>query len=168
MSERPPTTATLPPPLRTSTRHVLFKHLTLPSFASIPSRDGYYILHLPRQASARCPLGWAPGLLYTTPHLGWCLTVLLPHPSGVWELSLQSFLQWFSVFFCGAPHRTFSCGYLWSRHQRELLSYQNPRDKHLSPESPLPRLILLLLRQLFERPPAVRFRVVSLGVAIGL
>jgi hypothetical protein len=35
-----------------------------PSFAFIPSRDGYYILHLPRQATAWSPLGWAPGLLY--------------------------------------------------------------------------------------------------------
>jgi hypothetical protein len=67
--------------------HVLSRHLTLPSFAFIPSRDGCsrggnYILHLPRQAIARSPLGWrAPGLLstHTTPHLCWCLTLDVRH-----------------------------------------------------------------------------------------
>ena len=136
-----------------TTNYFCSSTLHFPSFGSIPSRngcsrDGYYILHLPRQAIARSPLGWAPGLLYTQHRT--CAGVLRfasTPVSGGWD-----FPQWFSVVFCG-PHTELShvvlCG---SRLQRELLSDQNPRNKHLSPESPLSRLILLL-PQLFESSP---------------
>ena len=68
----------------------------LPSFASIPSRDGYYILHLPRQATAWSPLGWAPGLLYiqhcnSAGVLRFASTPL----SGSGSFASTSILEWF-------------------------------------------------------------------------
>jgi hypothetical protein len=77
--------------------------------------------------------------LHTTPHLCWCLTVCFHTP--LWGPGLFVTHKLSKVVLCG--HDT-----------SELLSYQNPRDKHLSPESPLLRLILLLLPRLFE--PAAR------------
>jgi hypothetical protein len=49
--------------------------------------------------------------LHTTPHLCWCLTVFASTPSR----GLGTFHQ-----------IELSLGSLWSRHLRELLSYQNP------------------------------------------
>jgi hypothetical protein len=77
--------------------------------------------------------------LHTAPHLCCCLTVCFHTP--LWGPGLFVTHELSKVVLCG--HDT-----------SELLSYQNPRDKHLSPESPLLRLILLLLPHLFE--PAAR------------
>jgi hypothetical protein len=116
-------------------------------FASIPSRsgcscDGYYILHLPRQAMVRSPLGWAPGLLYTQ-HCTSAGVLLFPSTplSGVLDFSLLTnfprlLSSWCALALCG--HDT-----------RELPSYQNPRYS-TSRLSPLPRLILLLLPSTFR------------------
>ena len=116
--------------------HILSSTLHFPPFASIfscgsNSCDGCCILHLPRQAIVRFAL-------HTAPYLCWCLTVCFHTP--LWGLGADG------LFVTHELSHVVLCGHDTS----ELLSYQNPRDKHLSLESPLPRLILLLLPQLFK------------------
>jgi hypothetical protein len=125
--------------------------LHFPSFASIPIRDGcsrggYYILHLPRQAIAWSPLGRAPDFtLHTTPHLCWCLTVCFHTPLwGLREVSLQRTFPCGSLwFFCGTPPN-FPMWFSVVATPARAPQLPNPRDKHLSPESPLPRLCYYL------------------------
>ena len=111
-------------------------------------------------STARSLLGWAPGLLCpqhrtcaSTPAL--VLRFASTPVSGVWELSTTS--------------NFLICGSLWSRHLRELLSYQNPhrsnqlwqgfvRVSYLVLEHTAPGLGDSQDYQLFSnRPPTVRF-----------
>ena len=118
-------------------------------FPAATAAAAFCILHLPRQAIVRFAL-------HTAPYLCWCLTVCFHTP--LWGLGADG------LFVTHELSHVVLCGHDTS----ELLSYQNPRDKHLSLESPLPRLILLLLPQLFEHCSCCGGRVhLSLRFAMG-